>query len=76
MSEGSGPQDEGLEAGGPKAVQVGDRVMVLGATFFTGKLGTVMAINGQGKASVAVDGMASEFIFEAGEFEVTEGGAS
>lgn len=76
VSEGSGPQDEGLEAGGPKAVQVGDRVMVLGATFFTGKLGTVMAINGQGKASVAVDGMASEFIFEAGEFEVTEGGAS
>lgn len=75
--EGSGPQDEGLEASGPKTVQVGDRVRILfESPTFAGKLATVMAINSQGKASVAVDGMASEYTFESWEFGVVEGGGA
>ena len=73
----AGPQGEALEASGPKAVQVGDRVRVsCDSSIFNGKLGTVMAINSQGKATVAVDGMASEYTFESGEFELLEGGAA
>ena len=77
VGEGTGPQDEGLEASGSKAVKVGDRVRVIfDSPPFNGKLATVMAITREGKASVAVDGMASEYTFEVGEFEAVEGGAA
>lgn len=73
VGEGAGPQDEGLEASGSKVVQVGDQVRVVyDSPLFLGKLGTVMAIHAQGKASVAVEGLASEYVFEPGEFEPAE----
>lgn len=58
-------------------MKVGDRVRVIfDSPTFNGKLATVMAITREGKASVAVDGMASEYTFEVGEFEAVEGGAA
>lgn len=77
VSEGAGPQDEGIEASGSKKAKVGDRVRVIfDSPIFNGKLATVMAITRVGKASVAVDGMGSEYIFEPGEFELVEGGVA
>jgi hypothetical protein len=58
-------------------VVIGDRVRItFDSPTFKDKLGTVAAITREGKASVAVDGMGSEYIFEAGEFERVEGGAA
>lgn len=75
--EGSGPQDEGFEAGGPKTVQVGDRVRITfhGPTF-TGKLGTVILVHKDKSADVKPDGMESDYRFESDEFEVLEGGVA
>jgi hypothetical protein len=60
-----------------EALIVGDRVRI---TFdyptFRNKLGTVAAINSKGTASIALDGMASEYTFDAGEFERVEGDAA
>lgn len=73
VGEGEGPQDEGLEAS-EFTFKVGDRVRIIfESPTFNGQEGVISAINREGKASVAVDGMASEYIFEPWEFELVEG---
>jgi hypothetical protein len=59
-----------------EALVIGDRVRITmpGGTIFDGKVGVIAAINSHGTASIALDGMASEYVFEAGEFERVEGG--
>jgi hypothetical protein len=61
-----------------EALIVGDRVRITmpGGTIFDGKLGVIAAINSHGTASIALDGMASEYTFDAGEFVRVEGGAA
>jgi hypothetical protein len=63
--------------GGREALIVGDRVRVIyDSPTFKDKMGVIAAINSQGKASIALDGLASEYTFEAGEFVRVEGGAA
>ena len=60
-----------------EALIVGDRVRVIyDSPTFKDKVGVIAAINSKGTASIALDGMASEYTFEAGEFERVEGGAA
>jgi protein involved in polysaccharide export with SLBB domain len=60
-----------------EALGVGDRVRVIyDSPTFKDKVGVIAAINSKGTASIALDGMASEYTFEAGEFERVEGGAA
>jgi indole-3-glycerol phosphate synthase len=48
----------------------------LRSTLSVGKVGVIAEINSKGTASIALDGLASEYTFEAGEFERVEGGAA
>ncbi len=75
---GAVDQEAGASVKGEQGpVVIGDRVRItFDSPTFKDKLGTVAAITREGKASVAVDGMGSEYIFEAGEFERVEGGAA
>ena len=71
----AGSGDGASVSGELKAVAVGDRVRITyDSPAFKGKLATVAAINSKGKASLVVDGMASEYTLDAGEFERVEGG--
>jgi hypothetical protein len=75
--DGDGPQGEGLDAGGSKPVQVGDRVRItFHSPTFTGKLGTVILVHKNKSADVTPDGMEGEYTFESDEFERVEGGAA
>jgi ParB/RepB/Spo0J family partition protein len=76
---GAVDQETGASVMGEReALGVGDRVRITmpGGTIFDGKLGVIAAINSHGTASIALDGMASEYMFDAGEFERVEGGAA
>lgn len=75
VGKGEGPQDEGLEASGPKVAKAGDRVRI---TFyrppFTGKLGTVIFVHKDKSADVKPDEIDGDYRFESDEFELLEGG--
>jgi ParB/RepB/Spo0J family partition protein len=75
---GAVDQADGASVMGEReALIVGDRVRVIyDSPTFKDKVGVIAAINSKGTASIALDGMASEYTFEAGEFERVEGGAA
>jgi hypothetical protein len=67
---GAVDQADGASVMGEReALIVGDRVRVIyDSPTFKDKVGVIAAINSKGTASIALDGMASEYTFEAGEF--------
>jgi hypothetical protein len=73
---GAVDQADGASVMGEReALIVGDRVRVIyDSPTFKDKVGVIAAINSKGTASIALDGLASEYTFEAGEFERAEGG--
>lgn len=75
---GAVDQADGASVMGEReALIVGDRVRVIyNSPAFKDKVGVIAAINSKGTASIALDGLASEYTFEAGEFERVEGGAA
>jgi hypothetical protein len=75
---GAVDQETGASVKGEQGpVVIGDRVRVFyDSPMFRNKVGVISAINSKGTASIALDGMASEYTFEAGEFERVEGGAA